>query len=230
MSELESLINLLIDESNSQLRVCLPGRIEVYDPDTHLASVQPLIKRRFYQRQKSELLPIINRVPVVFPRSANALIRLPITKGDIVTLVFADRNISNWLSGNGDAKDHLDTRKHHLNDAYALLGGYPKGKPWEAVNPDALEIQVKPGTKITIGNGQEELIQLTYDALTKLNELSTQLSSALQQIQALTVTGNQGNPTSVPLNLPAFVAIQTNVDTITSGTNTLLSNLEKIKV
>jgi len=225
----EKLIKVMITEALAETRVCLPAKIEGYNPDTHLASVQPLIKRKPYKRNKSVLLPIIDRVPVVFPRSGKALIRIPIAVGDIVTLVFSDRDLENWIGGNGEAKDPLSTRIHHLSDAYAIPGGYSEGKPWNAKNPGALEIQVLSGTKITIGNGTDELLQLAHDAFTELMNAATQLNDTLTQIQAITVT-TSGVISGPPNNAALFATIATQVNTIITNSNNVITKLGNIKV
>lgn len=229
-NELLQLINDSLEEAVTALRVCLPGRVETYDPDTMLASVQPLLKVRFYRRAQSELLPIIANVPVCHPRTATAMLRLPVATGDLVTLVFSDRSLENWLSGNGEARETLDPRKHHLSDAFALLGGYPGGRSQTANNPNAAELVVSPGTKITVGNGAEELLQLAHDAFSNLKDLADELSQTLTDIQALTVTApSGGGPTSVPINAAAFAATQSAVDAISSAVQTTADDLAKIK-
>lgn len=231
VATLEGLITAAFVEFAGELRVCLPGRIESYDPDTHLASVQPLIKRKFYRRKTSGLLPIINRVPVEHPRTGKALIRLPVARGDIVTLVFADRSLEAWLQGKGAASEALDTRQHHLSDAYAFLGGYPEKNKITADNPDALEIHVEPGTKVTVGNGTDELLQIAYDAFNELKQLVQQVSQTMTDVQAITVTApGGGGVTSTPINAGSFATIKTAVDAIETDVDTAIAQLENIKV
>ncbi len=227
---LDGLIRAAFTEFAGELRVCLPGRIEKYDPDTHLASIQPLIKRRFYARRTATLLPIVNRVPVVHPRTAKALIRLPVSTGDLVTLVFADRSLETWLQGDGTESEALDTRQHHLSDAYAILGGYPEKKKRTADNPDALEFHVEQGTKITIGNGTDELLQLADDAFTELRNLINQVSQTMTDIQAITHIDSQGGGTGPPLNASAFATIKTAVDAIGTSVDTAQAKLGNIKI
>jgi len=228
-----ALIALLRDfaeEVITDLRVCLPGRIEEYDPDTMLANVQPLLKLRFYGRTGSELLPIVNNVPIHHPRTATALLRLPVTRGDIVTLVFSDRSIENWLQGSGEEREALDTRKHNLSDAFAFLGGYPRGGAMVANNPDAVELVVEPGTKITLGNGDDEILQLAHDAFTSLKSLTEKLSQTLTDIQLITHVDPQGGTSGTPLNASDFATIKTTVDTLTTDVQTALTGLENLKV
>lgn len=208
----------------------MPGSIESYDPDTHFANVRPLLKRRFFARRNPVDLPIINRVPVIHPRTASAMIRLPVSVGDIVTLIFADRSLENWLGGNGESKEPLDTRQHHLNDAYAILGGYPEALKQIANNPNALEIVVKSGTKVTLGNGTDELLQLAYNAFTELKSLTDQISQTMVDIKLITHTDPQGGVTGPPINVASFSTIKSTVDGISTNVQTALTSLGKIKV
>jgi len=227
------LIDQAIEESNSALRVCMPGRIEKYDPDTMLANIQPLIKIKFYGRSTSELLPIINNVPICHARTGSALIRLPVALGDLVTLIFADRSIEHYVADNGEAYEPADTRKHHITDAFAFLGGYPQGMKQIANNKDALEIVVKSGTKLTMGNGEQEVLQLAHDAFTSLKNLTEDLAQTLTDIQLITHPYfDDGVPatTGVPDNATDFATIKTSVDAITTEVQNTLTDLEKIKV
>ena len=229
--KLQLVIHDMFREMAGDLRVCLPGEIQEYDPDTMLASVQPLLKRRFYAATGPVLLPIINNVPVIHPRSGTAMIRLPIARGDIVTLMFSDRSIEQWVQGSGEANYPGDQRIHHLSDAYAIPGGYPKGKKKTAKNPNALEIVVESGTKVTIGNGTDELLAIAHASFTSLKSLCDRLADTLTGIQAITVTTiSLGSPTSVPINAATFAALKTQVDSLASSVNSEVQKLGNLKV
>lgn len=229
MSDLFELIDTFLKELNANFHVCLPGRILNYNADTQIASVQPLIKRLFYRETAAQIPPVINQVPIVFPRTATSFIRLPVSKDDIVLIIFTDRAIDNWVTGNGEPKDAISQRMHHINDAFAIPGGYPIGKQWKATNPNALEVQVKPGTKITIGNGNDELIALAYTAFQKLHDVASELSTTLANIELLTVTTSNG-PSGTPINATDFATAKSNVDTLITDINTLVTNLSNLKV
>jgi hypothetical protein len=220
--KLQQVVREMFRDLADDLRVCLPGAIQTYDPDTGLATVQPLIMRKFYGADKAVLLPIIANVPVVHPRTKTAIIRMPVSPGDIVTMVFADRSIEQWISGSGDAKDPQDTRRHHLSDAYAILGGYPKAMTWPSAFPSAMEIEVKPGTRISVGNGTDELLNLAHDAFVDLKSICDELSATLTQMALLTVTGvlSGGAVSGIPVNAAAFTALKTTVDTLSVDVQT----------
>lgn len=229
----DQLPGYIQDELNEfavNFRVCLPGRIEKYDSKTHLAIVQPLLKRKFFGRKFYELLPTIANVPVVHQRSKKGIVKVPISKGSVVKLTFVDRSMESWVAGNGDPKEPDDTRKHHFNDCYAEPGGYPKQDPWPTSYPDALELEVKPGTKIAIGNGSVELLNIAYDAFSSLKDLADELSQTLSDLQLEThSTSSPGAPTGVPLNAASYAATKTNVDSITNAVDIELTKLEEIK-
>lgn len=231
MSELANLIRDSFIKMMNDVHVCMPARIEKYDPDTMLCTVVPLIKRKFYRQEAESNYPPINNVPIVFSRTATALIRLPVTTGDIVTLVFADTELSNWIHGKGEPSLPADSRRHHINDCFAFVGGYPKLKPHPAVNPNALEVIVESGTKITIGNKTDDLVAIAHESFTKLSELCAELSSTLASVQLLTVTcAGAGNPSSVPINAANFATIKTNVDAVKTAVDTQVTKLGNIKV
>jgi len=229
MSELH---NLIVEEFNNllnEVHVCLPAKIVKYDADKMTCSAQPLIKKKFYKRKESEELPVINNIPVAFNRTENALIRLPVSNGDIVTLIFADNDISNWTQGSGDFSDAIEGRVHHINDCFAFVGGYPIGKKHVAKNPNALEIIVSSGTKLTIGNETDELLAIAHASFTELKTLTEKLSDTLTNIQAITVIAG-GDTSGTPLNSAAFAATKTQVDAVTTAINAQLSKLNNIKV
>ena len=230
MSELFDFVNLAIQARESDLRVAMPGIIMEYDTKTHHASVQPAIKRKLSNRKETFKYPVLSHVPVIHPRSATAIIKVPIKVGDSVLLVFCDRGLRNWITSDGDYKDPSDNRMHSINDAFAIPGGYPELKLFPTANPDALEIQVKPGTKITIGNDQNDLIAMAHTAFTQLSSLCAQLSSTLTNIALITHSDPQGGVTGPPLNVINFVNLGASVNNIKAEVDTVLTNIGTIKV
>jgi len=229
--DLTTLIRESFNELMNDVHVCLPAEIIKYDADKMTCSVQPLIQRKFYKRANPEKYPVINNVPVIFPRTATALIRLPVTIGDIAILVFADHELSTWVNSKGASNVYSDNRRHHINDCFAFVGGYPILKPHAAVNPEALEIIVSSGTKVTIGNETDELLAIAHASFTELKTLTEKLSETLTNIQAITVTAPPtGGVTSTPINAISFAATKTAVDSVTTAVQDELDKLNNIKV
>jgi hypothetical protein len=138
----------------------------------------------------------------VQPRTAKARIIFPVEKGDLCLIVFADRNIENWQSSDGsEVREVRDIRRHALSDAFAILGGFPSLNPARPKVLGALNIEVEPETKVTITNGNVELLQL-------FDDIMVELDSVLDNIQNATYGGD-----SLDVATP-FVTNQANIDTI----------------
>lgn len=139
---LAEVIKKAIDQTLTNVHTSMPGVIESYDSVTGLASVKPSLKRKYAGETNSTEYPVVSGVPVIFPRVANAFLRLPVAKGDNVLLVFAERSLDKWIEKGGTVAPE-DPAKFGLNDAVAIPGLYPKTDPLSPNGADtSLEIAV----------------------------------------------------------------------------------------
>lgn len=114
------------------LFVALPGAVHKYDASKRKADVTVLIKDAYLaendQRQVASI-GIVPSCPVLFPLGYSA----PISDGTLVfggtqrpattgLLIFCDRSIDHWLSGNGQEVDPEIDHSHHLTDGVFLPG------------------------------------------------------------------------------------------------------------
>lgn len=172
--ELSEVIRSIVDQMLMQLFVCLPAKIVSYNPDTQYADVQIQLLKT-YTDLTSEPHPVIPMVPVKHPRAAGgaAFIHMPLQPGDDVTLVFSQRSLDNWKT-QGGLQATGDVRKHHITDAYALVGGSALPDAFNVSNPTAVEIvngdakiSLFPDGKFKFGNASADLIdQLQLLAMT----------------------------------------------------------------
>lgn len=168
---LTQVIRDMIDQQLLELHTAMPGEIVEYDYNTNLAVVQPVIKRKFKQMAQAMPLPLISNVPVFFPSTKDAYLRLPIAVGDEGQIIFQERSIDNWLE-NGGVIDPLDPRKFHLSDAVFYPGLrsknnalIPKGKTNSVVIKNSKSvIEIMTSGKFKITNGKDE----TFDLLVQL--------------------------------------------------------------
>lgn len=120
---LPEVLRRAIDARLIDAHVGIPARVESYDSITRRVSAQPLIRRGFFDEddvRQAERLPVVTEVPVMFPGSGKARIKFPITKGDIVWLMFADASLDKWLELDRREVDPEDDRAHALTDAVAI--------------------------------------------------------------------------------------------------------------
>lgn len=115
---LSEAVDSAITRRLAETFVARPAAVVSYDAATQTVSAKPLQKdwqRVDEETEKSVSLPILARVPVVFPGP----ITFPISAGDVVLLVYADRSLDVWKSSGGEA-DPIDKRSHSLRDAVAI--------------------------------------------------------------------------------------------------------------
>jgi hypothetical protein len=142
--EFSDLIKRTITQTLMQLRVSMPCIVTAYNPVRQMVSVR-IAQPEVTLSGEVVQMPIIVDVPVSFTRCGNAHITFPINAGDTGFLIFADRDVSNWLnSGNGGVPD--SQRTHSINDAYFVAGIVGGGV---SANPNDVEIKYN-GTSIHI--------------------------------------------------------------------------------
>jgi hypothetical protein len=132
MDDIVSLLQKLNSNISNSIRVCMPGTIESYDYTTQKANIKISMKE-LYNNGKEVDYPVVSNVPVVFMTSGGASITLPINRGDSCLVMFADRDMSNWLRG-GLGQKPDSTRMHNISDAIAMMGLLPFTKKGGATN------------------------------------------------------------------------------------------------
>jgi hypothetical protein len=165
MIALRELIFESIEGYLAGVNICLPGRVTAYDASKRLASVKPLVKRR-YSDGVARALPIINGVPVVMPQTGSGGLILDVAPGDLVALIFADRSLDKWVAGSGNEVDPQDPRRFDLSDAICIPGLFP----FSRANPNSgMRIKISAGGKIAIGkDSSHELLKLIEEFITDM--------------------------------------------------------------
>lgn len=138
------LMQLAVKNGMAELRVSLPGRIEAYDVDEQKADIKILLKRPRVAGDgtvlEAESFPILHDIPIAFDRggagSGNFFTSYPMAVGDKVNLTFSDYSLGQYMDKSGEETDPIDFRNHHLGDAVARPGLYPKKLSLKEAHPD----------------------------------------------------------------------------------------------
>lgn len=178
---LTEVIDGLVERHLYEMHTSLPVEIVSYDHGKNLATVQPVLKRKFKSEAASITLPVIANVPVAFPRMGDGHLRFPINTGDTGQLIINERSIDGWQVAGGIV-DPQDTRKHALSDGVFYPGLAPDSKPMKSSAPDdSLElkqgeshIEITGAGKFKITDGTEELFDLLVQVLEKMIEEMTE--------------------------------------------------------
>lgn len=121
----------------------MPGEVMSFDPASQTISVQPLYRKRLNGVPTD--LPVLEQVPVRFPRMGGFVITTPVKPGDRVTLRPQMRNTEAYHAGSG-AYAASDFRSFNLSDMEAFLdGGESLSDPIPAFNSQNMELRSADG-------------------------------------------------------------------------------------
>lgn len=147
--EFPEAIKLAIEQKLLTTYVALPATVESYDPATQTCSARPSLKRPATLTHDPEELPIVNDVPVKWPRGGGNFLHMPLVKGDRLVLLFCDRSLDRWKEDGADADpSEASSRQHSLSDAVALVGMHPES--------EAVDIELHPGMDLDLVLGRED--------------------------------------------------------------------------
>lgn len=199
--EIPDLAQLLRDAIDSKLidtHVSLPATVVSFSSSNQTASVQPSLKTKLANAQVVPM-PIIQNVPVVYPRCAQGGVTFPLSRGDQVHLVFSERSLDVWKSKGGTV-DPQEARKFHLSDAVCYPGLFSPKLPQSGF-PVGLEV-LWGNSKISLGEGGN------FKFAGATEELMTILSDTLLACSQIE------NSSGVTFNAAAFVALKARLDAI----------------
>ena len=160
------------------VHTALPGQVISYDQTTQKATIQPCLKKSYLDGTTQEM-PILNNVPVIFPRAGGASLTFPVLSGDTCLLLFVERSTDLWKSVGGVVAPN-DPRKFDLSDAVAIMGLMPfTENSLSENNEDVLltykssnirikasgEIQIDAASKVAIGNASAEVLDIVSSIL-----------------------------------------------------------------
>ena len=138
MSDLAHLVRIATSRAMRSVNTCLPGMILSYDAGGQRASVRPMLSVRQPDGREEEM-PVLNSVPVIWPRGGGASITLPVRSGDGCLLLFTQRSIDEFKAS-GQITTPADPRAFDLSDAVAIMGFVSFGAGGGA--DDAIELRM----------------------------------------------------------------------------------------
>lgn len=134
------------------VHTALPGEVRSYDFATQTADIRPMVLRAVRDdlgEKVLEQLPVLPKVPVLFPRSSQFFVAFPLAVGDTGLLVFSERSIDTWRA-TGRPSDPGDQRQHGLSGAVFLPGVFRSTSP----------IADAHATRMVLGEDGEEASQI----------------------------------------------------------------------
>jgi hypothetical protein len=207
-------IRELMEQAKADIGGAIPCRVRSYDASSGVATLTPVTQKHIVgtdgEDDRWESYPDIPDVPILHPRTANALIHMPVAENDYVLLIVCANDISNFRE-TGDIGPGNIGLSHSLSSAYAIPGA------WHALNnidvADTSAITIRRGSFTVTITDSEMRIDGDSDALalasstesefTQLRNLLATFASAIVPASD-TIVGNAGTTLNSGLTaLPA---------------------------
>jgi len=207
-------IRAFVEEFGGRLHVGCPGTIVSYDAARQTCSVRPVSHVRVDTDEIA--MPVIDDVPVMWPRGSGWVVSGPLAAGDAVWLAFADRELDGWR-GAGAAVSPSSPRAHHPSDAVALpMGVWPDASPDSRVSttdvvvagPGGSQISIKPNGSVVITSAGSTHIGGEGAALALAAAVDAQMTALRTALLAYAVPPIG---VAVPATDPAGLVFQTAV-------------------
>jgi len=189
--KLAEVIQEAIQADRMLFYCCMPGRILKYNASEQKATVEIMLKKKYTLNDENGTdRPPIKDVPVHYfsGNDGNKYIHVPVKENDLGMLLFCDRSLDVYLSGDG-SKTVLpgDVRNHDISDAFFIPGVQPFAKALQGVNADDVILK-NESTVITIKDGTLSVDNGTNELIAVLEELANWLKN---DAQVLTQAGPQ---------------------------------------
>lgn len=184
------------------LHVMLPGKIKAYYPSKGTVDVDLLIKQRRRQPDgtfTAKDYPTLTNIPVMFPRCAGGAITFPLSSGDLGAVIFADRDIGDWVQGTaGQSVDPGEGATHDLNGAIFYPGLYPATHPLTpSASTTAVVISAGAGKEVHLGSqNPSDAVALAQLVLDRLNTIAFKFDSHMHVVSGTCSTGAVAGTTS----------------------------------
>ncbi|GJJ99445.1 Gp138 family membrane-puncturing spike protein [Enterobacter cloacae complex sp. 2024EL-00215] len=149
----QDVAQLVQDNAKAAVTNALPGVIRSFDPKTVTCDVDIAITARMTKagtmdedfQYESVRYPILNDLPVVFPRGGGVTLTFPIKEGDECLIVFSSRSIDFWWQ-NGGVQERADGRVLDLSDAFVIPGPQSQAQKISGISTSAAQLRTDDGT------------------------------------------------------------------------------------
>jgi len=161
------------------------GVIESFNPTEHTCSIKINYKRTQLIRDSKGLYkkkfldyPVLIDCPVIIMSGGSSALTFPISVGDSCLVLFNDRDIDNWFSGQNNA-ELASNRLHSLSDGIALVGVRSLRnliESYDSENPhlfhDTAGLRIK-SNKLELYNGTDKLGLLVRELIDAIKGITT---------------------------------------------------------
>lgn len=173
-----------------------------------------------YKDEESKDVSALN-VPLFYLGGSNGALFFELVQGDELLVAFSDKTLENWKPTSGTVPQGIGNPvKDSINHAIAIpiiSAHKAAGVISPPVNSAAVALRSKPGGKVEIGNGTDELLNLLNDNLTDVITALKFLRDTIT-FTAASPSGVTGPPTNGAVLSPTIITLE--------ATQTALGNIK----
>lgn len=205
LNDAEEAMRVSLDGHQAGMWTAMPGIVQDVNFVDMTCSVQPAIQGQVTDENgvtTNVNLPLLVKVPIVFPSAGGYTITFPLAAGDEVLVVFSSRCIDAWWQ-QGGIQLPIETRMHDLSDGFAIPGPKSVPKAIPGISSTALQIRNNAGTSY---------IELSADGIKLVGNVSVTgtltasedvvigvTPAAVSLLEHTHTSAAPGNPTSPPI-------------------------------
>lgn len=143
LNDPEEAFRIAFEGKQSCMWTAGPGIITAVDFVKNTCTVQLAVQGTVQDETgavQSVNMPILDDVPIIWPRAGGFALTFPLAVNDEVLVVFGARCIDAWWQSGGIQRP-MEARMHDLSDAFAIPG--PASQPKKLANVSATSVQLR---------------------------------------------------------------------------------------
>jgi len=145
--KLTELIEKGISKRLDSIYTAIPAIVTKIDLSTMKCDIQPKMKLKNPANNTFEELPIIQDVPIAYPKTADSVLLMPPEVGDVVLVLFSKYALETLLKDKNTA-DVNDIRRFSINDAIIIAGLFTSVDSIPNMNEGEIMLYHKSGAYI----------------------------------------------------------------------------------
>lgn len=177
------LADVIVDAVRGQLatvHTSMPGVIQSYDQTTQRATVQLSVQFSRRDPDTGDRIPYtpvpLPNVPILWPSGGDFSDTWPLSRGDEVWVMFAERSVDEWVVTGESVVTPASTRRFNLSDAVAMPVKSSRGEPLPS-SAVAADARVLRGDLRLGSSAASKSVALAPDVALNLADIATTLAA-----------------------------------------------------
>lgn len=208
-------LRTVLDGRQAKIWTAMPGIIESVNLSAITVTVQPAIQALATDssgKQTNVSLPVLQDVPLIFPRGGGYSLTFPVKQGDECLVVIASRCIDNWWQ-HGGVQPQFELRLHDLSDGFAIVGPYSQPKVIQNISSSTTQLRSDDGKNyVEVDGSSEKINAITLNASAVIDGQNKKITAIAGSVSGtFDGTGNQITLTAPQITLNGNTEINGNL-------------------